>query len=211
MLTYPTSELVQYGVLRSMPAVAPSPEGSPEMTVTVHARSRAQPSSPPAIGSAASSVRKSQEDPQMQPQPQQLCRHQSQHHHQYDQYRQQLEISGLNSLTNAGTTTTTTFSPSPSPPSSYPTDSSLLRTHPIELVQRPETAYFSPYRARPSHFLSTTSSVTLNECCAPSKLNTTTTQNTMGLTKSQRIGILLAIDSIFFLIELVIGELHCGP
>lgn len=149
---------------------------------------------------------KSQEPPSLQPQPQlQLCRHQ--------------QHVRLNSLTTPGTTSTTTgtntsssTSPSPWPPSFLTTNTSLIKNHStIELVQRPETAYFSPYRALPSsHFLSTLSSVTLNECCAPSRPQTATTHKAMGLSKSHRIAILLAIDSVFFLIELIIGECHCS-
>jgi hypothetical protein len=52
----------------------------------------------------------------------------------------------------------------------------------------------------------TASSVTLNECCAPAPAQAPRSKSKMGLTKTQRIGILLAIDSVFFLIELIVGE-----
>lgn len=133
---------------------------------------------------AAPGVRKSQEQPNLQPQPQ-LQR--SRHHE------------GLNLLTFTSSL----------PPPSYPTDSTLNRYSSIELVKRPETAYFTPRRALPSfEFISTTSSLTLNECCAPSRPQTPSTHATMGLSKTQRIAILLAIDSAFFLVELIIGKWH---
>jgi hypothetical protein len=149
-----------------------------------HPRSRGE-----ATGAGADGVRKPQEQPrhlQPQPQPQlQPCRHHPR----------------LNSLTS---------SPSSLPLPSYPTDSTLNRDSSIELVRRPEAAYLSPHRALPSfEFLSTTSSITLNECCAPSRPQTTLTHTAMGLSKTQRIAILLAIDSAFFLVELIVGKWDC--
>lgn len=141
--------------------------------------------------------RKSQGQAQLQPQPQlRLCRH---CHH----YRQ-----GLNNALIFLPTTTSTTTSSPSP--SYPTNPTLDSDQSIELVTRPETAYLSPHRALPSfESLSSPSSIALNECCAPSNPQSTSAPTTMGLSKTQRIGILLAIDSAFFLVELVIGEWHC--
>ena len=70
---------------------------------------------------------------------------------------------------------------------------------------RPEPVYLSP---RHSHQSSqpNSSSVTLNECCAPRSAQAPTTKKKMGLSKTQRISILLAIDSVFFLVELTCGE-----
>lgn len=49
----------------------------------------------------------------------------------------------------------------------------------------------------------------LNECCAPRK-KTSRSKRRMGLSKTKRILVLLAIDSAFFLLELVVGTLyHC--
>jgi hypothetical protein len=44
----------------------------------------------------------------------------------------------------------------------------------------------------------------LNECCAPRE-KTPRLKGMMGLSKTQRILVLLAIDSAFFLLELVVG------
>lgn len=51
------------------------------------------------------------------------------------------------------------------------------------------------------------STLTLQQCCAAPVHRPTKRSTKMGLTKTQRIGILLAIDSAFFLLELTIGKL----
>ena len=69
--------------------------------------------------------------------------------------------------------------------------------------RKPQPAYFSPYR----HTLpSSASTETLNECCAPVRVPGPRSPIKMGLSKTQRICILLGIDAVFFLIELVVGE-----
>lgn len=71
--------------------------------------------------------------------------------------------------------------------------------------RRPEPVYLSPrHHSSPP----TSSSVTLNECCAPAPLSAQARplKKKMGLSKTQRIGILLGIDSAFFLVELIVGK-----
>ena len=81
----------------------------------------------------------------------------------------------------------------------------------LELVARPEKAYLSPHKCLASLSPFSHSSTTLNECCAPSSATRPRKHWKMGLSKSQRIIILLGIDSCFFLIELIVGELPPGP
>lgn len=85
----------------------------------------------------------------------------------------------------------------PSPlPSRSPSD--------VGLPARPEPAHLSPEAHNPSPFSS--SSLTLNECCSPRNARATSPKfGRMGLSKEQRIGILLGIDGLFFLIELSVG------
>lgn len=79
-------------------------------------------------------------------------------------------------------------------------------TQPIELPQRPERAHLSPDRTPTSlDSPASASSVSFNECCAPQIPHSPDNQTTMGLSKTQRISVLLAIDSVFFLVEIVIG------
>jgi len=114
-----------------------------------------------------------------------------------------------NTLTCSPTTSSATGTSSPSP--SYPNNLTVDSHQSIELVRRPEAAYLSPHRALPSfESFSSPSSITLNECCAPSSPQSTSAPTTMGLSKTQRIAILLAIDTVFFLIELIIGEWYCS-
>ena len=70
---------------------------------------------------------------------------------------------------------------------------------------RPEPVYLSPPHSHQSS-PPNSSSVTLNECCAPRSAQAPTPKKKMGLSKTQRISILLAIDSVFFLVELTCGE-----
>ncbi len=77
--------------------------------------------------------------------------------------------------------------------------------HPSILPTRPEPAHLSD---QPSALATpfTASCATLNECCAP-RAPAAKPKAMMGLSKSQRIGILLGIDTAFFLIELSVGML----
>ncbi len=74
--------------------------------------------------------------------------------------------------------------------------------------QKPQQAYISPYTrlTRPTSPPSFASTDTLNECCAPVCAPGPRPAKKMGLSKTQRICVLLAIDAVFFLIELVVGE-----
>lgn len=85
------------------------------------------------------------------------------------------------------------------PPSPSPHEQDLPST-----PAKPEPAYLSPL---PSHQSSpfSSSAATLNECCAPRTAQAPAPKKKMGLTKTQRIGILLGIDSAFFIVELVVG------
>ena len=100
---------------------------------------------------------------------------------------------------------------SPSSPST-PRHTALIypQDPPIELVRKPDQAYFSPYRlpASPSSpsSPSTASTATIDECCAPQLPRAPRTLGKMGLSKTQRICVLLAIDSGFFLVELTVGR-----
>ena len=72
-------------------------------------------------------------------------------------------------------------------------------------LTRPTPVYLSPHHSHQSS-PPTSSSVTLNECCAPLSAQAHRPKRKMGLSKEKRIGILLGIDSVFFLIELVVGK-----
>lgn len=73
----------------------------------------------------------------------------------------------------------------------------------VGLPARPKPAHLSPKAHDPSPF---SSSLTLNECCTPRNARATSPKfGRMGLSKEQRIGILLGIDGVFFLIELSVG------
>jgi hypothetical protein len=86
----------------------------------------------------------------------------------------------------------------------------------VNLPSLPKAVHLSPSRIAQQRYPHlhplpplTASSVTLNECCAPAPAQASRNKSKMGLTKTQRIGILLAIDSVFFLIELIVGEWPC--
>jgi len=93
--------------------------------------------------------------------------------------------------------------PRPGPPPDHPTEQGQSQSQTIELVHKPDHAYFSPYRASPS-FPFTVSTETVNECCSPRPAQAPRGSR-MGLSKSQRIGVLLGIDTAFFLVELIVG------
>lgn len=98
--------------------------------------------------------------------------------------------------------------------------SSIIASHhtlthpstPFENIQRPQPVYIrgsgnisTPDRS--SH----ASTVSLNECCALRK-KTIRSRGKMGLSKTKRILVLLAIDTAFFFLELVVGmkyKLEC--
>ncbi len=101
------------------------------------------------------------------------------------------------------------ISSSPSP-SSIPTSISP-HNHPLQLIEKPAQAYFSPYHlpsasSSPSSPL-TASTDTIHECCAPPPAQAPRIPRKMGLSKTQRIAILLGIDSAFFVVELVFATL----
>ena len=89
----------------------------------------------------------------------------------------------------------------PATASTAPT--STQSTPNLPLPTRPEPAHLSTRSSTPPTPFSS-SCDTLNECCAPCA-RAPRKIGKMGLTKSQRIGILLGIDSVFFLVELTVG------
>lgn len=82
-------------------------------------------------------------------------------------------------------------------------------SHPATVLPpvRPQPAHLAPERTLwlPS---CTSSEVTLNQCCALPSAPSSPKFGRMGLSKEQRIGILLGIDGVFFLIELSVGTLQ---
>lgn len=87
---------------------------------------------------------------------------------------------------------------------------------PSALLRRPQPDVGLPARPEPVHLppethyttLFSASAVTLNECCAPRTARAGSRKfGRMGLSKEQRIGILLGIDGLFFLVELSVGML----
>ena len=102
------------------------------------------------------------------------------------------------------------ISSSPPSPSSITTATHCYHQHPpleLELIQKPGQAYFSPHRiATSSSSPFTASTETIHECCAPLPAQAPRTPRKMGLSKTQRIVILLGIDSAFFLLELIVGK-----
>lgn len=90
---------------------------------------------------------------------------------------------------------------------------SVARSLSIWTPQKPENAHVKAEQFHPqSYSLShrpvfSPSDLSLNQCCAPKVQHLRSDRSKMALSKSQRIIILLAIDSAFFLVELVIGML----
>jgi hypothetical protein len=74
-------------------------------------------------------------------------------------------------------------------------------------IEKPEKAFLRSPRSRS---LCSSAELTVNACCAPHVPLENTTGKTMGLSKSNRIIVLLVIDSIFFLVELVVGKESCS-
>jgi hypothetical protein len=91
-------------------------------------------------------------------------------------------------------------------PSTFPSSAPPIApydTHLTSLPVRPEPVHLSGHSSEPpSPFNS--SCETLNECCAPCA-QVPRLKSRMGLSKSQRIGVLLGIDTAFFLVELTVG------
>ena len=91
----------------------------------------------------------------------------------------------------------------PSPSTATPPHIPSHDTHNLTPPARPEPVHLRTHPSpSPSPFNS--SCETLNECCAP-RAQAARPKSKMGLTKSQRIGILLGIDTAFFLVELTVG------
>lgn len=87
---------------------------------------------------------------------------------------------------------------SPLPPRHAPPDSTQLIT-----LQKPLKVHLSPYHPPAP---AAGSAVSVNECCKKrSKENLPRNTRKMGLSKSQRIMLLLGIDGVFFLVELIVG------
>ena len=77
----------------------------------------------------------------------------------------------------------------------------IQETPETQEIEKPEKAFLrSPRRVCSSAELS------VNACCAPHAPLKRPTSKTMGLSKSNRIIVLLVIDSVFFLVELVVGK-----
>jgi hypothetical protein len=79
---------------------------------------------------------------------------------------------------------------------------------PLETIQKPKRAYLrGAGDSSISHWDFHASEESLDECCSPGK-KTRKSKRKMGLSKTKRILVLLAIDSAFFLLELVVGTLQ---
>jgi hypothetical protein len=98
-------------------------------------------------------------------------------------------------------------SSSPPPPATPPLFS--LQHPPAELPTSPARVHSSSGQDLRSFSPFTVSESTIYECCAPRQAQASTKFRKMGLSKSQRICILLGIDSVFFVIELVVGMQCC--
>ena len=107
---------------------------------------------------------------------------------------------------NDATTTTAISNSSSAPPLLEPP-----QLHPpLELsLQKPQAVYLPiPSGQQLSISHPSLSQLSLNQCCAPlgATASPRLAQRKMGLSKSNRIILLLAIDSAFFLLELVVGQ-----
>lgn len=77
-------------------------------------------------------------------------------------------------------------------------------------IEKPQRAILrSPRGIRSSVHPPSPSKLSINECCAPRAPLRSHTDKKMGISKSNRIIILLVIDSAFFLLELVVGRQSC--
>lgn len=79
-----------------------------------------------------------------------------------------------------------------------------------EHVEKPQRAILrSPRGICSSVHPPSPSELSINECCAPRAPLRSPPDKKMGISKSNRIIILLVIDSAFFLLELVVGKQCC--
>jgi hypothetical protein len=79
---------------------------------------------------------------------------------------------------------------------------------PLEAIQKPKRAHLrGAGDSSISHWDFHASEESLNECCAPGH-KTRRSKRKMGLSKTKRILVLLAVDSAFFLLELAVGTLQ---
>jgi hypothetical protein len=80
-------------------------------------------------------------------------------------------------------------------------DSSPVKEiHQTRKIEKPEKAFLRPPRR-----VCSSAELSVNACCAPHVALKRPTSKRMGLSKSNRIIVLLVIDSAFFLVELVVG------
>jgi hypothetical protein len=94
--------------------------------------------------------------------------------------------------------------------SSLPQHGSLIAQE-FNHIQKPEKAILRSSRTVCSSvYLSSPSELSVNECCAPCAPVAAVPTWRMGISKSNKIIILLIIDSAFFLLELVVGK-NCWP
>jgi hypothetical protein len=88
---------------------------------------------------------------------------------------------------------------------SLPQDESL-NAQEVNHIQKPEKAIIRSSRTVCSSvYLSSPSELSVNECCVPRAPVAAVPTRRMGISKSNKIIILLVIDSAFFLLELVVG------
>ena len=74
-------------------------------------------------------------------------------------------------------------------------------------IQRPEKAVLSPAQNNADFYnLPSSSTLTVNACCTPNRRGPRSEPRKMGLSKSNRIIILLVVDTAFFFLELIVGE-----
>lgn len=86
-------------------------------------------------------------------------------------------------------------------------DTSSSLNNEVQQIEKPQKAILrSPRSFCSSIHLSSPSELSINACCATLAQVKVPTTKTMGISKSNRIIILLVIDSAFFLLELVVGK-----
>ena len=82
----------------------------------------------------------------------------------------------------------------------------------LTFIQAPEKAVLGP---EPAVCLETlhpaSSTLSVNACCKPNHRAAASQDKKMGLSKSNRIIILLVVDSAFFLLELIVGKTASSP
>lgn len=106
------------------------------------------------------------------------------------------------------------FPPRPkSTPPAAPSQTLLSDLVPsIALPERPRNVLLKPERAIACDYSDLSSKDVSNVCCGGSARTPQppVESRIMGLTKTQRISILLAIDGAFFFVELAVGEIKSG-